>query len=53
MVPNSPQDLRPNARKLVADKWGKHSWGAAAKVMDSDRLGKQVGPGTFGSMKIG
>ena len=26
---------------------------AAAKVMDFDRLGKKVGPGTFGKIKVG
>ena len=39
-------------RMLVSDN-GVISNGAAAKVNNSDRLGKQVGPGTFGKIHKG
>ena len=32
---------------------GVNTNGAAAKVMNFDRLGKKVRPGTFGNMKVG
>ena len=32
---------------------GVNTNGAAAKVMDFDRLGKKVRPGTFGEIKVG
>ena len=32
---------------------GVNTNGAAAKVMNSDRLGKRVRPGTFGKIKVG
>ena len=32
---------------------GVHTTGAAAKVMNFDRLGKKVRPGTFGKIKVG
>ena len=39
--------------KLVADKWGQHHNGAAAKVINFDRFGKKVSPGTFGKIQVG
>ena len=32
---------------------GDNTYGAAAKVMNFDRLGKKVRPGTFGKIKAG
>ena len=42
----------PAARRLLATN-GVNTNGAAAKVMNFDRLGEKVRPGTFGNIKVG